>query len=151
MAALERAGGGVMARTVQEIVDRLENLPPEAPGFQICPDILNDYETWKMSSEEFVRQFERARRGDKTVYLYKFVRPWNCRLPESQWAVLRSQVFKRDDYTCQYCGERGKKLECDHVVPVSKGGGNELENLKTACRRCNRNKRDKDLDKWMTA
>ena len=56
------------------------------------------------------------------------------------WSKLRGDVFERDNYTCQYCGEVGGKLECDHKVPVSKGGGNNLENLATACRTCNRKK-----------
>lgn len=34
--------------------------------------------------------------------------------------------------------------EVDHIVPVAAGGGNELENLATACRRCNRQKKDKN-------
>lgn len=53
-----------------------------------------------------------------------------------------------DGYTCQYCGERGKRLECDHVVPVSRGGSNEHENLVTACFACNRSKRAKTVEEW---
>ena len=66
----------------------------------------------------------------------------------SVWARVRSAIFARDDYTCQYCGDRGKKLECDHVVPVAKGGGHEESNLVTACLPCNRAKRDKWLHEW---
>lgn len=67
------------------------------------------------------------------------------------WAMLRSFVFERDDFTCQYCGARGVKLECDHVIPVSRGGSNQIENLKTACFSCNRSKRAKTLDEWRGA
>jgi len=67
------------------------------------------------------------------------------------WRVIRSRIFKRDDYTCQYCGERGKKLECDHVIPVSRGGGHTDDNLVTACFACNRSKRDKLVGEWMGA
>ena len=38
----------------------------------------------------------------------------------SEWSRIRRAVFERDDYTCQYCGERGGRLECDHVVPVAR-------------------------------
>lgn len=55
----------------------------------------------------------------------------------------------RDDYTCAYCGERGKKLECDHVIPVSRGGSNEKYNLVTSCFSCNRSKSDKLLSEWL--
>lgn len=71
------------------------------------------------------------------------------RLPASEWRERRENVFRRDDYTCEYCGDRGGKLECDHVVPVSKGGSNEYSNLVTACFKCNRSKRDKMLGEWL--
>ena len=69
----------------------------------------------------------------------------------SVWARIRSYVFARDNYTCVYCGVRGVKLECDHVVPVSRGGGNEDSNLATACFSCNRSKRDKLVSEWRNA
>ncbi len=64
------------------------------------------------------------------------------------WAKIRTMIFERDNYTCQYCGARGVRLECDHVVPVSRGGGSESENLATACFSCNRSKRDKLVSEW---
>jgi hypothetical protein len=64
------------------------------------------------------------------------------------WRKIRAVIFERDDYTCQYCGERGKKLECDHVIPVSRGGSHTDDNLVTACFKCNRSKRDKLVHEW---
>lgn len=64
------------------------------------------------------------------------------------WMRIRSRIFERDDYRCQYCGRRGGALECDHVIPVSRGGSSDEWNLKTACRTCNRSKRDKLLSEW---
>lgn len=54
----------------------------------------------------------------------------------------RFEVFKRDGFTCQYCGAHPPAvvLECDHVVPVAEGGGNEMDNLVTSCMDCNRGK-----------
>ena len=66
----------------------------------------------------------------------------------SEWQVLRAMVFERNDYTCQYCGRRGVKLECDHIHPISRGGSNRLDNLTTACKECNRSKRAKTLEEW---
>jgi len=59
----------------------------------------------------------------------------------------RFEVFKRDGFKCQYCGRSAPDviLEIDHIVPVSKGGGNEILNLVTSCVDCNRGKRDKPL------
>jgi len=66
-----------------------------------------------------------------------------------EWQLLRMAVFERDHYTCQYCGRTGGKLECDHVVPVSRGGSNDLVNLATACFCCNRAKHDKTAKEWI--
>lgn len=56
---------------------------------------------------------------------------------------MRREIYERDNFTCVYC-ESQDDLTCDHVVPVSKGGGTTLENLATACRPCNSRKRDRD-------
>lgn len=57
---------------------------------------------------------------------------------------LRFEVFKRDKFQCQYCGKTPPStiLEIDHFHPVSKGGGNEIDNLLTSCFDCNRGKSD---------
>ncbi len=61
------------------------------------------------------------------------------------WYILIKKVFARDNYTCTYCGKVGGKLEADHVIPFSRDGDDSLENLVTACRKCNRQKKDKTL------
>lgn len=57
---------------------------------------------------------------------------------------LRFDVFRRDKFVCQYCGACGPdvELEVDHIIPVSRGGTDEMSNLKTACFNCNRGKGD---------
>jgi len=61
---------------------------------------------------------------------------------------VRFEVFKRDGFTCQYCGRRTPVvvLELDRVIPVSKGGTDEMENLVTSCYECNRGKGASLLD-----
>lgn len=71
------------------------------------------------------------------------------RLNNDAWSEIRGRIFKRDDYTCTYCGERGGKLECDHKNPLSLGGSHEDDNLTTACFKCNRSKRAMTLEDWM--
>lgn len=73
------------------------------------------------------------------------------RLPANEWRVVRARIFERDSYTCTYCGARGVKLECDHIVPVARGGSFLDENLTTACFTCNRSKRDKLVSEWRAA
>lgn len=59
----------------------------------------------------------------------------------------RFEVFKRDAFTCQYCGSQppAAVLEIDHIEPVSSGGSNDQENLLTACFDCNRGKGSESL------
>ena len=73
------------------------------------------------------------------------------RLPWTEWATLRSQVFERDNFTCSYCGQYGGKLECDHVIPIARGGSNDLDNLTTSCHDCNRAKGCRTVEEWRGA
>lgn len=59
----------------------------------------------------------------------------------------RFEVFKRDEFTCTYCGQKPPAvvLECDHVIPVAQGGPDAIENLTTSCFDCNRGKSDRGL------
>jgi 5-methylcytosine-specific restriction endonuclease McrA len=58
----------------------------------------------------------------------------------------KRNVFKRDKYTCQYCGKQSRNLTIDHVVPKSKGGESTWKNVVTACEPCNKKKADKTPD-----
>lgn len=60
---------------------------------------------------------------------------------------LRFEIFKRDKFTCQYCGQKSPEviLHVDHIDPVSKGGNNEILNLITSCYDCNMGKGNKKL------
>jgi 5-methylcytosine-specific restriction endonuclease McrA len=53
--------------------------------------------------------------------------------------ITRRAVFARDDWTCQYCGSRSN-LTVDHVIPRSKGGTSNWENIVASCAPCNRRK-----------
>lgn len=60
-------------------------------------------------------------------------------------SALRHEVFKRDGYKCKECGKTNKEttLHADHIIPVSKGGTDELDNFQTLCEECNTAKKDK--------
>lgn len=60
---------------------------------------------------------------------------------------LRFEVFKRDVFTCQYCGATPPSvvLELDHIIPVAQGGDDSEGNLICACFDCNRGKGDRLL------
>ena len=50
---------------------------------------------------------------------------------------------------CEYCGKIETNLEIDHIIPLSKGGTNKLNNLALVCKSCNSSKKDKDLIEWI--
>jgi len=52
---------------------------------------------------------------------------------------LRFDIFKRDEFTCAYCGSTPPNviLQVDHIHPVAEGGLNHIDNLITSCQPCN--------------
>lgn len=58
---------------------------------------------------------------------------------------VRFEVFKRDSFICQYCGQSAPDvvLHVDHIHPVSRGGDNDIMNLVTSCQPCNSGKSDR--------
>ena len=59
--------------------------------------------------------------------------------------AVRQYVFERDNYQCQSCGKQQVEtnLSIDHIIPLARGGTNDISNLQTLCFSCNRQKSDK--------
>lgn len=85
---------------------------------------------------------------------------WNmeeglCRKPSSVLARLskkkKLQIMASDYFTCVYCGKHGDEhsLVIDHITPRVMGGGNEDDNLATACGLCNSKKGSFSLDEFV--
>ena len=57
----------------------------------------------------------------------------------------KMRVVRRDNYTCQHCGEHLKdnEVEFDHVIPFAKGGSSDEHNIRLTCHDCNSDKSDK--------
>ncbi len=55
---------------------------------------------------------------------------------------LKQRLMRRQDNTCVYCGYRriATSLDIDHIIPVVRGGSNDMSNLQVICRRCNQRK-----------
>jgi hypothetical protein len=92
---------------------------------------IEDYQHGKISEEQLYERY-RPRKERTTVPL-----------------KVRYQVLKRDGERCVKCGASTKTdpaitLEIDHIVPVSKGGSDDLDNLQTLCSLCNQGKKDRD-------
>lgn len=60
----------------------------------------------------------------------------------------RNSIFRRDNYSCLYCGKSltPYQITLDHIVPKSKGGSNSYENCVSSCIDCNREKGQKSLE-----
>lgn len=54
--------------------------------------------------------------------------------------LSRRAVFYRDGFRCQYCGKEAKNLTLDHIIPRSRGGSHDWENVVSACIPCNHGK-----------
>lgn len=57
------------------------------------------------------------------------------KITTGEWLALQ----QRYDFKCFYCG-RESKLTKDHIIPISKGGEDTIENIVPACWSCNRRK-----------
>jgi hypothetical protein len=81
------------------------------------------------------------------IVLVRYVQiPWR----DTQISPTRKNIFRRDDWTCQYCEYKSKdpkKLTVDHVHPKCLGGGYQWTNLVTACPACNVKKANNPLKK----
>jgi 5-methylcytosine-specific restriction endonuclease McrA len=62
------------------------------------------------------------------------------RRPRPHVKLTRREVFRRDNYTCQYCGRREAGLTVDHVIPRYQGGLHIWTNVVAACATCNHRK-----------
>lgn len=65
------------------------------------------------------------------------------KIPYKEISLSRRNVLHRDSYTCQYCSDRRHDLTIDHILPRSRGGTDNWENVVAACLKCNVKKGDR--------
>ncbi len=65
---------------------------------------------------------------------------YRVKVPRRPVQFSRHNIYRRDDYTCQYCGGEFNpaQLTFDHIFPRSRGGDKSWVNIITACQQCNR-------------
>jgi 5-methylcytosine-specific restriction endonuclease McrA len=66
--------------------------------------------------------------------------------PRPRILLNRREIFRRDNYTCQYCGKHSMTLTIDHVIPKYKGGAHIWTNVVAACAGCNHRKGGKAVE-----
>ncbi len=65
--------------------------------------------------------------------------------PYTKPRFSKKSVFIRDNYLCQYCGKKESKPTIDHIIPRSKKGKTNWNNVVTACHTCNNKKSNRTL------
>jgi 5-methylcytosine-specific restriction endonuclease McrA len=90
--------------------------------------------------EPFIQAVRMRLRVPEVVALTKY-----DRLPTNAVTFSRRNIYKRDRYTCQYCGAQPgtEELTVDHVSPRAQGGISTWENCVLACVGCNKRKADR--------
>jgi 5-methylcytosine-specific restriction endonuclease McrA len=80
-----------------------------------------------------------------------FLRPSIIRLsymvhrPRPRVKLSKKEILRRDNYICQYCGQRSSHMTIDHVMPRRLGGTHGWDNLVAACPACNHRKGGRTL------
>lgn len=151
--------------SVQELFDNIERLwlkkkrQPKAsdmklPGsqFSVTP-YQRIFGSWRKALIAFVMYIAAGRVIDMAAY-EKIEGKGSGRLRRKRGGrkkiskTMRYTVLHRDNYRCKSCGRspathRGVQLQIDHIVPWSKGGSTQIDNLQTLCVECNAGKGDK--------
>ena len=105
---------------------------------------LYNWEDWSRlkptDGELTVRTVRFEMRVPEVISLTKYDRFHHRTVP-----FTRRNLFRRDRFTCQYCGASpgGNELTIDHVLPKSRGGTTNWMNCVLACVRCNHRKADR--------
>lgn len=136
-----------MPRAVGLLFSNYEDGEPKARV--ITPPPVGSYEVWDWkdwaefepwSEEESIRGVSRNYRPPEVILLSRYES-----IPVRRIHFCRRELWKRDAWTCQYCGVRPAEDECtiDHIVPKSLGGETSWSNCVLACYQCNSQKADR--------
>jgi len=116
----------------------------------ICPDSYetHDLDSWSALAvardEPCIRTVKRRLRVPEVIVLTIY-----DGMPKRRVAFSRRNLYRRDTYTCQYCGAQPgtEELTIDHIVPRSHGGRTTWLNCVLACVDCNMRKANRALDR----
>lgn len=122
----------------EKVVDALEDL-------YFTPMTLENWETFLRQTDLLETEIFGV---DKTGKLVKAIVRKTQRSIDSfmQW-----RVFKRDNYTCRYCGRTGIPLTVDHIDLWENGGATIEDNLLSACKSCNKDRGRMEYEDWLSS
>ena len=107
---------------------------------------------WKHTAQMVEKDGSRVLRSQHFTFevpsVIRLVEYVDVRRRRNQSGKQRLRIMMRDKMRCQYCGMRGTQfdLTLDHILPRSRGGRSDVENLCTACKPCNQRKGDRTPD-----
>jgi 5-methylcytosine-specific restriction endonuclease McrA len=99
---------------------------------------LNKAEVVENETDKFVTTISQLFPVPSIIRLLYF-----SNLPTRNIELSKKNIMRRDGMRCQYCGKTHKILTIDHILPKSRGGTDEWENLVTSCIECNNKKGNK--------
>jgi 5-methylcytosine-specific restriction endonuclease McrA len=94
-----------------------------------------------MNGRGVIRSVSNAYPRPSVIRLQRMIRR-----PRPRVRLTKREILRRDNYTCQYCGQKPPYLTIDHVVPRRLGGHHSWYNLVAACPACNHRKGGRTLD-----
>ena len=114
----------------------------------ICPETYeaHDFDSWTevavARDEPCIRTVAMSIRVPEIIVLQTY-----NKLPRRHVPFSRRNLYRRDQFTCQYCGARpgSEELTIDHIHPKSKGGHTTWRNCALACVDCNKRKSNRTL------
>lgn len=107
----------------------------------------HDFKSWSdlrpVDEELYIRTVRMNLRVPEVILIPRY-----DGMPAQGITFSRKNIYKRDNYTCQYCGRKpgSCELSIDHIIPRSRGGRSDWANCVLACVECNKKKGNKTLD-----
>lgn len=132
-----------LLKTEKQLLNQIIQQPTiDVPiGVTLCLTTLNDYPKETkidcFSESEIRSLINRINKKRGTFYLDDQIWLSICRVERARVSnKLRFEIYERDNYRCRKCGS-AYELQIDHIIPISKGGKSEYNNLQTLCKNCN--------------
>jgi 5-methylcytosine-specific restriction endonuclease McrA len=103
--------------------------------------ILNGKASLVLNGRGEIKTISRDYPRPSVIRLEKMIRR-----PRPTVRLTKREILRRDNYTCQYCGQHAHYLTIDHVVPRHLGGVHAWHNLVAACPGCNHRKGGRTIE-----
>lgn len=119
---------------------------------------LENQKAWRQDNIEHIRRYRREniekfresyRRNRESYYTRNANR--RARLAKAEGSHTVGEwmaLLDSHDYICFYCGEESFDLTRDHIIPISRGGSNSIDNILPACSECNSKKHNRTLEEY---